>query len=82
VESGSDSAFEIALEDSSSQEGELAIEDGSGSEALPLDLMDGDVSGAMDNLDLDMVEEGSDSEVVPVDDDGDINAGTLATPLL
>ena len=42
--------------------------------------MDGDVSGAMDNLDIDMVEEGSDSEVVPVDDDGDINAGTLATP--
>ena len=80
IESGSDSAFEIALEDSSSQEGELAIEDGSGSEALPLDLMDADVSGAIDNVDLDMIDDGSDSEVVPVDDDGDINAGTLATP--
>jgi hypothetical protein len=80
IESGSDSAFEIALEDSSSQEGGLAIEDGSGSEALPLDLMDADISGTVDNLDLDMIDEGSDSEVVPVDDDGDINAGTLATP--
>lgn len=80
VESGSDSAFEIALEDSSSQEGGLAIEDGSGSEALPLDLMDADVSGAIDEVDLDMIGDGSDSEVVPVDDEADINAGTLATP--
>lgn len=77
VEEASDSAFDIALEDSSSQDSSLSLEDGSGSEIMALDDSVADVSGIAEDIAL---EDGSGSEVVPVEEEGDINAGTLATP--
>ena len=77
VEEASDSAFDIAIEDSSSQDSSLSLEDGSGSEIMALDDSVADVSGIAEDIAL---EDGSGSEVVPVEEEGDINAGTLATP--
>jgi len=77
VEEASDSAFDISIEDSSSQDSSLSLEDGSGSEIMALDDSVADVSGIAEDIAL---EDGSGSEVVPVEEEGDINAGTLATP--
>lgn len=77
VEEASDSAFDISIEDSSSQDSSLVLEDGSGSEIMALDDSVADVSGIAEDIAL---EDGSGSEVVPVEEEGDINAGTLATP--
>jgi excisionase family DNA binding protein len=77
VDEASDSAFDIGVEDSSSQDSSLSLEDASGSEIMALDDSVADVSGSVDDIAL---EDGSGSEVVPVEEEGDINAGTLATP--
>lgn len=75
IDGGSDSNFEINLEDSSGmvEGGDLALDaemadDGSGSVALPVDDM------------VELPVEDSDTQVVAVDDEGDVNAETVAAP--
>lgn len=77
VEEASDSAFDLAMGDVSGHDSSLTLEDGSGSEIMALDDSVADVSGISDDI---VLEDGSGSEVVPVEEEGDINAGTLATP--
>lgn len=79
IDGGSDSNFEINLEDSSGmvEGGEIALDsemledDGSGSVALPVDELE-----EMDELGV----EESDSQVVAVDEESDVNAQTVAAP--
>jgi hypothetical protein len=79
IDGGSDSNFEINLEDSSGmvEGGEIALDsemledDGSGSVALPVDELD-----EMDEVGV----EDSDSHLVAVDEESDVNAQTVAAP--